>query len=336
MKRKVLPILFASILALSTLAGCAKTSNTKTETNTTQESQKDTQKTKDDMNTKDTKANLDTLTITHSKGETTVPLNPKNVAIFDMGILDIVQSLNVNANFAVPQKNLPKYLDSFSSAANIGSVKEPDLEALFAFEPDVIFMSGRLAEYYDQLSEIAPTVYVDLDADTYMEDFKKNTQDVAKLFGKEEDAKKQLDAIDEKVATVKAEAEKSDQTALILLTNDGSISAYGIGSRFGLIHDVLGVKPADSNIEASTHGQEANFEYISSVNPDIIFVVDRTAVVGGDTDAAKTLDNDLVNQTNAAKNNKIIYLSPDYWYLSGGGLTSVSDMISEVEVGIKE
>ena len=63
---------------------------------------------------------------------------------------------------------------------------------------------------------------------------------------------------------------------LILLTNDGSVSVYGSSSRFGMIHDILGCKAADENIESSTHGQSVNFEYIADKNPDIILVIDRT------------------------------------------------------------
>lgn len=39
-----------------------------------------------------------------------------------------------------------------------------------------------------------------------------------------------------------------------------------------------------------------------------------------------------MKNTNAFKNGKIIYLDPNYWYLSGGGLISVSEMLKEVEV----
>ena len=40
-----------------------------------------------------------------------------------------------------------------------------------------------------------------------------------------------------------------------MLVNEGQLSAYGKGSRFGLIHDTFGFKAADDKIEASTHGQ---------------------------------------------------------------------------------
>ena len=31
----------------------------------------------------------------------------------------------------------------------------------------------------------------------------------------------------------------------------------------------------------------------------------------------------------------IVYLDPNYWYLSGGGLVSVAEMVKEVEAGLE-
>lgn len=99
---------------------------------------------------------------------------------------------------------------------------------------------------------------------------------------------------------------------------------------------MFGFAQADDKIEVSTHGQSVSYEYVADKNPDYLFVVDRDAVVksdGGESGSAKkAVENDLVKNTNAFKNGKIIYLDPNYWYLSGGGLISVSEMLKEVEV----
>ncbi len=270
------------------------------------------------------------VVIEHSKGTTTVPVNPQKVVVFDLGILDIMDALDVEAEVAVPTDNLTSYLDEYADAVNAGGIKDPDIETIYEFEPDVIFISGRQADYYEELNDIAPTVYVEQDASAYMEDFEKNVGYIADLFGKQEEANEQLAEIEELIAEGKAKAEESEEKALIVLTNDGGMSAYGKGSRFGIIHDVLGVKTADETIEVSTHGQEASYEYISQVNPDILFVIDRTAVVGGNTASSDTLNNGLVNNTNAGQNGKIVYLDAETWYLGGAGLTSVKNMVEEV------
>ena len=47
--------------------------------------------------------------------------------------------------------------------SNLGTLKEVDMEALMACEPDIIFIGGRLSSQYDELSKIAPVVYVGVD-----------------------------------------------------------------------------------------------------------------------------------------------------------------------------
>ena len=100
------------------------------------------------------------------------------------------------------------------------------------------------------------------------------------------------------------------------------------------MHDVLGFTPADEKIEVSTHGQNISFEYILEKNPDVLFVIDRDAAIGNGASAQGAIENDLVKKTEAFKNNKIVYLNGEYWYLSGGGLLSMKEMIKEVEAGL--
>ena len=272
------------------------------------------------------------MVITHQLGETTVAKNPKKVVVFDFGMLDTLDELGVEVA-GVPQSNIPSYLSKYedSKYVNVGGLKEPDFEAIHAMKPDVILISGRQSAMYDELSEIAPTVFVGVDTTNYMESFKENMEMVAELFGKEDEMKAELADIDERIAAINEKASKSDAKSLIILGNEGKVSAYGLSSRFGIIHDVFGFKAADEKLEVSTHGQSITFEYILETNPDILFVIDRDAAVGGDASAKDSIENDLVKKTNAYKDGKIIYLDPDYWYLSGGGLQSVKEMVEEVE-----
>lgn len=275
------------------------------------------------------------ITIEHLKGTTTLNKEVKKAVVFDFGFLDTMKVMGIDTQLALPVASLPDYLSEYKNAVNAGGIKEPDLEALYTFSPDVIIISGRQSDYYDELNKIAPTIYVEVNAETYLEDVKKNTEIAAKIFNVEHAGEKAITDLEAQIEEAKATIGSTDQKALILLTNDGNISAYGAGSRFGLIHDLLGIPTADPAITVSTHGQSVNYEYIAKINPDILYVVDRTQVVSGTTSANATLDNELIRQTNAYQNNKIINLTPDYWYLSSGGLLSVSEMIKEAVAPFK-
>ncbi|WP_400245131.1 siderophore ABC transporter substrate-binding protein [Niallia sp. JL1B1071] len=318
MKKKLSLLLLTFVLAV--LAACGNTEKSNTEANSSKDSEKPAE-----------------IKVIHELGEDTVPVNPKKVVVFDFGVLDTLDELGIEVA-GVPQANIPPYLSKYedSKYANVGSLKEPDFEAISELAPDVIFISGRQSEAYEELKKIAPTVYVGVDTTDYMNSFKHNMNLIGDIFDKKQEVTDELAKIDEDIATINEKAKTIDGKSLIVLVNDGSLSAYGKNSRFGIIHDVFGLAPADEKIEASTHGQKVTFEYLAEKNPAYLFVIDRGAVVGGESSGEKTLDNKLVNGIDAAKNDHIINLDPSYWYLSGGGLLSTSEMVKEISEAISE
>lgn len=273
-----------------------------------------------------------TITVTDSDGDVEVPTNPQKVVVFDMGSLDTINALGKGDSIVgVPTKNLPKYLDQFASVESAGGIKEPDLEKINQLQPDLIIISGRQEDFKEDLSAIAPTLYLEVASDDTWNSTKGNIETLATIFGEEELAKEKIAAIDMHVAEVKEKAEKSKLRTLVTLVNEGQLSAYGEGSRFGVIHDTFGFIPADDKIEASTHGQSVSFEYVLEQNPDVVFVIDRTKAIGGDDANNDVAANELVSKTEAGKNDKIITLTPDVWYLSGGGIECTELMLKDVE-----
>lgn len=275
------------------------------------------------------------MTIEHKYGKVEIDKNPEKVVVFDFGILDTLDELGVEVT-GVPQTAIPSYLEKYAGEeyTNVGSLKEPDFEAIHAMQPDVIFISTRQAELYEQFAEIAPTVYVELDYSKYMESFEKNMNLVAEIFDKKDEVAGAVKEIKTSVDELNKKASALDKKALIVLANEGKVSAYGPSSRFGVIHDVFGFGAADEKIEVSTHGQSITMEYIMETNPDVLFVIDRNTAVGGEAGAEKVIENELVKKTTAFKEDKIIYLDPDAWYLSGGGLQSVKLMAEEIEASL--
>ncbi|MBT2666519.1 siderophore ABC transporter substrate-binding protein [Bacillus sp. ISL-4] len=291
-------------------------------------------KEKEESSAKKESAKSEEITVKHQLGETKVKTNPEKVVVFDMGALDTLDKLGVEVA-AVPHDGLPKYLSKYEGTTeNAGGLKEPDFEKINEIAPDLILISGRQSEAYEELSKIAPTVFVGVDTTKYMESFEENVTLLGKIFDKEDEAAKQLASVEENINALKEKA-PTDKTGLIVLSSGGKVSAYGPDSRFGIIHDVFGVPAVDDKLEVSTHGQSISFEYIAEKNPDYLFVVDRDAVAGDGARAKETVENDIVKNTKAFKEGNIIYLDPNYWYLSGGGLESVDAMVKEISEGIK-
>lgn len=113
---------------------------------------------------------------------------------------------------------------------------------------------------------------------------------------------------------------------MYLLVNEGELSTYGPGARFGsLIFDVLGVTPVDKDIKASSHGQPVSYEYINEKNPGIIYAMDRGQAIGGKSTAKKALSNDVIKDVDAVKNNKVVNVDAQLWYLASGGVRTTEN-----------
>ena len=312
MKRLVLSIL---LMATFGLAACGNTGNSSTVSTQTSNTTEQT-----------------TVSIKDSNGDRVeVQKNPQKVVVFDNGSLDTLDALGVGDRvIGAATKTLPSYLDKYKDVESAGGIKEPDLEKINQLQPDLIIISGRQSDYKEELAKIAPTLYLAVDTKEPWESVQQNVNALAEIFGKEDKAKEELATLTKEIEETKEKASKLEQTALVTLVNEGQLSAYGSGSRFGLVHDVFGFKQADDQIEASTHGQSVSYEYILEKNPGILFVVDRTKAIGGDDSKDNVSANELVAQTDAGKNDQVISLQPDVWYLSGGGLESMKLMIKDV------
>jgi iron complex transport system substrate-binding protein len=257
---------------------------------------------------------------------------PEKMVVFDYGFLDTLDALGVDGVVGVPKDStLPANLESYSADeyANVGTLKEPLLEDIAELAPDVIFISGRQAPYYEELKEIAPVVFVGTDQNDYWNTFLASVDIAADMFGKQAEAEEHLAKIDSKIEEVKALAGKYDNS-LVTMYNEGKLSGFAKDSRFGYVYDVYGFKPVTEDIEASSHGSNFGFEAILEFNPQVLFVVDRTAATGGQSNIKADMENDIIKQTDAFKNNRIVYLDGPLWYLSGGGLESELAKIDEV------
>ncbi|WP_438012864.1 siderophore ABC transporter substrate-binding protein [Psychrobacter raelei] len=259
------------------------------------------------------------VSIDTTRGEVTLPTNPEPLAVYDMTLMQDLAALEV------PVAGLPDnlHLDNLKAAGapesqNIGTLFEPDMEALNQMQPKAILIGSRMAEKYDALSKMAPTLDLTLDTENIYESSKQRLADLGKLFNKADKAAQLQQDIDQAIEQAKA-ASAGKGNGLVVLVNGNKISAYGEKSRFGFLHTVFGIPAADTQIEDGRHGQPVSFEYLQKIDPDWLFVLDRSSAVGEEgVGADAVLDNPLMHQTKAWKNKHIVYLSPDSYLAFGG------------------
>lgn len=272
------------------------------------------------------------VVIKHAAGETSIPDNPKRVVVFDLASLDNMTRLGISNIVGVPEGVKPKYLQQFNDAkyTKVGTLFEPNYETVASLKPDLIIVGGRSAAKFNDLAKIAPTIDLTVSNNHYLADVDRNVTILGNIFNKQEQAKTEIDKLNQRLAETRKLTEGKG-TGLLILTTGGKISAFGPGSRFGLLHSGFGVKPAKENLEIGNHGQMVSPEFILETNPDWLFVIDRDAAIGSEGEsAAKLLDNALVNKTKAAENKHIVYLDPQNWYLIGGGLTGLNETADQL------
>ena len=97
---------------------------------------------------------------------------------------------------------------------NAGSLFEPDFEEIFELDPDLIIISGRASEAYDDLNDIAPTLFMGIDNANYYDSFKNNLDMIAQIFDKEDEAAEKLAEIDASIEEVQALASEQEAKGL--------------------------------------------------------------------------------------------------------------------------
>ncbi|BDZ43969.1 iron ABC transporter substrate-binding protein [Paraoerskovia sediminicola] len=321
--------LFAAAAALSLLTACATDEGAGAEPEATSTDGADAQAEAQDESA------YEAVSIEHPQGTLELDAMPETVVTFDLAALTVLDELGVEVT-GVPKTNLTADLESYAGDEYLdaGTLFEPDFEAVAAAAPDLIVVAGRSAAAYPELAKIAPTVDLSNDWADFAASVKENDAKLGEIFDKEDEVAALADEFDAKASAVQAAAADAG-SSLIVLTSAGEVTAYGPGSRFGFLHDALGLTPAVEDVEEATHGEAISFEFVRDADPDHLFVVDRDAAVGEGTDNAQAvLDNELVHGTTAWQEDQVTYVDPASWYIVNGGLPTLIDIADEVGAAI--
>lgn len=325
LKRPLLTAVMTALVATISMTGCSSPESNDSEPADSKSENKTADAASNVAN--NDAVSVATVAVDTVKGKIDLAMNPSPLVVYDMTLMQDLAALDI----AVDGMPSGLKLDNLQSKTQpepktVGTVFEPDLEALNAMQPQAILVGSRMAEKYDALSSIAPTLDMTIDTANIYESSKQRLHDLGALFGKSAQAAKLQGNIDGLIDETKALTKDKGQ-GLVVMVNGNKLSAYGDKSRYGFIHTVLDIPMADDQIADARHGQPISFEYIQKTNPDWLFVVDRSAAIGEDGAGAKAvLDNPLVAQTNAWSKNQVVYLSPDSYLAFGGYYQWMQDL----------
>lgn len=212
-----------------------------------------------------------TRTVAHDQGETEVPAEPERVVTLDSPHLDAALSLGVTPVGSVRSsvdEGLPAYLgDRVDGVETVGTIEEPDLEAIAALQPDLVLSATvRHEEIYEELSQIAPTVFTPSSGTSWKDGFLLVAEALA--LGEEGDAA--LAAYNDRVEGVGAAVGAEEMTASIVRFLPDETRVYGPETFSGSVLTEVGFTLPDLGYD------EYSMAYISPeqvglADADVIF-----------------------------------------------------------------
>ncbi len=293
MKRKsVLKAILATCMASMILVGCSNTS-------TVEEKSK-------------------TVTVTDVRGEVEIPENPERIVDLS-GNSDILSILGYKVigtanSDAYDYTKFPTYLEETLKGATIlgYSMQDTmDVEAIMNLDPDLIVISTVQEKMYDQLSEIAPTVMIKLEA----LDWKEDVKSLAKVFNKEEAANTWLENYDKKSKEVGDKIKETygkDTTYLSFLASGGQFYVFD-GAGFGnVLYEDLGLAKPEGMLEQNDISLPVvTYEGLASIKSDYIFVI------ATDEDLKVLEENGVWNNLPQVKEGKVVKLDSSPYFVQG-------------------
>ncbi len=220
--------------------------------------------------------------VAHAMGETEVPGAPTRVVVLDSSFLDASIALGlppIAATEGVAGSGLPAYLgDAAAGIELVGLTTEPNLEQIAALQPDLILGAKvRHEALYDQLSQIAPTVF----SESSGTDWKSQVTLTGDALNRSTDAEALLAEFDERAASVGEEIGAAGKTAVIVRFIPGQNRLYGPTTFSGSVLTQVGFDLGDKGYDPSVGMALISPEQIEMLDSDVIFATNPDAESGG-------------------------------------------------------
>lgn len=299
--------------------------------------------TSDDANSSKDAASVETVSVEDNFGTQEVPEDPQAVASTDNRTFEVLDQWGVDLVAAPKQlvpKTVPDYKDD-EDIVDLGTHREPNLEALVAAQPDLIVNGQRFHAQYDEIKKLNPdTAIVDFEPreDKPMdEELKRQVTELGKIFDKEDEAQKLVDDFDAALKRAK-DAYDGKSTVMAVNVSGGEIGyvAPKVGRFFGPVFEWIGLKPALEVADATNdhEGDDISVEAIADSNPDWMLVLDRdggtnAAEEDGYTPAADVIKkSEALSKVTAVKDGNVVLAPADTY--TNESIITYTEVLNEI------
>lgn len=280
-----------------------------------------------DNNDKD----VDMVTINDVKGEVSIPKDPQRVVDLS-GNSDILSILGYDVigtanSDAYDYTKFPTYLEDILQGATIlgYSMQDTmDVEAVMNLRPDLIIISTVQEKMYDQLSKLAPTVMIELEALDWSEDVKS----FAKVFNKEDVANEWLTNYFSKAEAVGKTIKENNgehSTYLAFLASGGQFFIFDNAGFGGVLYnDMQLAKPKGMPEQSDISLPVVTYEGLANIETDYIFLISTSE------DKALLDDNPIWQKLAPVVNKKVIELDSSPYFNQGYSSVGKDLLVDEI------
>ena len=259
--------------------------------------------------------------VTHARGTTEVPTEVERVVTLEPLELDTAVAVGITPVGAAVASNVastPSYL-GVDGVDAVGTVPEPDLEAIAALKPDLILgTEARHSALYEQLSAIAPTVFIETQADPWRD----NALLIGEALNKEDEVADLLADIDQRCADLSDQYDVDGQTVQLIRPRDETtLSLYGPISFAGSLLECVGYTIPEQDW---ADGLQAD------ISPENILdaTADEVFVTTADVDDQSTIPAAVTQ--NASAFPSVTLVDTSYW-VAGVGPKGAHAVLDDIE-----
>lgn len=272
-------------------------------------------------------------TVEHAMGTTKLDKTPEKVVILTNEGTEALLSMGVTPVGAVQSwTGDPWYehiAEDMKDVQVVGTESEVNVEAIAALQPDLIIGNKmRQEKIYDQLNDIAPTVF----AETLRGDWKENFELYAKALNKEEEGKKVLADYDSRIQEIKTSlGDKINQEVSIVRFMAGDVRIYHKDTFSGVILDQIGfARPESQNVDDFAE-KNATKERIPAMDGDILFYFTYET---GDGEASQLekewIEDPLFKNLKVSQDGNIHKVNDTIWN-TAGGVIAANLLLDDIE-----
>lgn len=262
------------------------------------------------------------IRVEHAAGVTEVPRNVERIAAIDgWPDLHTLLALGVVPEIAATeyQKESPVVRDRIDEVEEAVERGVPELEALAAADPDLIFGVEDNEQIYEELSQIAPTILLD----RYESDVNDHLRTVGRALGRPDAARQAILEYESRLQEVSVSVQNSDlaDMPIAVVTNhpseEGTFNLLGPDSYAGRTLQAVGVEgligaKGEQEGPDGEFGTYASTELLTEILGPAELILSAVTLIFGEQ--LPLADNPLWSELPAVRNDAVVEVYADVWY----------------------